>query len=482
MPRDVSRVIHSIFPNTSTVMNTQDEAAALSALQHTFDVTALGSGDPVVGFNLLAAQACTLANLAPDDGSVVHKDGRVARLGASLLVHGAASAGGVVDEIISEVSKRQANLTNRCQTYLGWRAKNNDNPNAFVSKDSSESEAANLFLHAGQEIQPLFGKRADLWIRAMETAPNEADPHLAGRPKFLVSAGKHGDLENELRGLRPGRPLVHLGFSSPENLTQFSETVPALMESRYTLGNGVVRGNIIVTDPMLILVSAASDPSVKTDWLGQLLWLTDGEAGPQPPGGEIAHAPEDNPMIVERFQAALSNLMARRLGNYQDEPHAPLRLIADVGPAIVRWTEFLRKMEASIPGVSGACRNLLTSLIFGLGEMAKIETALKFTVAGVEAFARYLVRRMANARMMILRAGEIARMQQVVGKIFAKICSGVSCERKIGKDFKIAAVERDKALRWLSQSEMIYRGSEGWLPCEGARLDFSHCTLPLLEV
>ena len=463
-------------------MNPQDEASALAALQETFDVTALGSGDPVVGFNVLAAMACTLANLAPDDGSVIHDDFVVARLGTSLLVHGGASAGGVIDEVISEVIKRQANLTDICQSYLGWRAKNQENPNALIPKDRSGTDAANLFLNALHPEQPLFGRRVDVWKDALEKAPNERDLHLAARPKFLVSAGKPGDLNEKLRGLRPGRPLVHLGFSSPEDLTQFSETVPALLESRYPLGDGVVRGNIIVTDPMRVLEAAASDPGVKTGWLGQLLWLTDGDAGPQPPGGEIHHAPGANPMIIERFQAAVTNLMARRLGSYQDEPLKPLVLAAGAEQANKRWTDFLRKMEPSLPGVSGACRNLLTSLVFGLGEMARIEKALKFTVAGVEAFARYLVRRMANVRMTILRAGEIARMQQQVGKIFAKIRSGVTCERKIGKDLKISAVDRDKGLRWLAAAGIVYREAGGWMPCEGARLDFNHCTLPLLEV
>ncbi len=463
-------------------MNPQDEASALSTLQDTFDVTALGSGDPVVGFNVLAAKACTLANLAPDDGSVIHDNCLVARLGTSLLVHGGASAGGVVDGIISEVITRQANLTLHCQTYLGLRVKNQDNPHAVIPKNRSESDAANLFLNALHPEQPVFGQRADFWKDAMLTAPNEGDLYLAARPKFLISAGKPGELDSQLKGLRPGRPLVHLGFSGPQDLTTFSETVPALLESRYPLEGGVVRGNIIVTDPMRVLEAAASDPNVKSGWLGQLLWLTDGEAGPQPSGGEIHHAPGANPMIIERFQAALTNLMARRLSSYQDEPLKPLKLAAGVEPANKRWTHFLRKMEPSLPGISGACRNLLTSLVFGLGEMARIEKALKFTVAGVEAFARYLVRRMANARMTILCAGEIARMQQLVGKIFGKISSGVSCERRIFKNHKIAAVEGDKCLRWLVEAGLVFRGSEGWVPCEGARLDFNHCKLPLLEV
>jgi hypothetical protein len=115
-------------------MNPQTEGSGLAALQKTFGVTALGFGDPVVGFNVLGAMACTLANLAPDDGRVIDRNGRAVRLGTSLLVHGGASAGRVLDEIISEVSRRQEKLTSTSRTYLGWWSKNKENPHVAQSE------------------------------------------------------------------------------------------------------------------------------------------------------------------------------------------------------------------------------------------------------------------------------------------------------------------------------------------------------------
>lgn len=465
-------------------MNPPDEAAALSALQHSFDVTALGSGDPVVGFNVLGAFACTLANLAPDDGSVTHKDGHVARLGTSLLVHGGGSAGQVVDEVISEVSKRQAKLMQLFQEYQKWRIENKGNPtiNAMLPKNGSGDDAVNLFLNTLGADQRFAGQRDEHWKEAMENTHVEGDLHLAGRPKFLVSAGKPGDLREQLRGLRPGRPLVHLGFSKPEDLTNHSENVPALLDGRYSLGDGVVRGNIIVTDPMQVVARGLSDPDVSADWLEQLLWLTDGQAGPQPPGDETDRTSKSSAMIVPRFQEVLTSLMARRLAYIKDIPDEPLVLVAGVKPANVRWTAFLQQMEPSLPGISGSCRNLLTSLVFGLSEMAKFDSPLKFTLEGVEAFARFLVRRMANARMSILQAGEIARRQERVQFIFNKIRNGVTSERTISKNHKIPALERDVCLQWLVEADLIFRDAEGWMPREGARLDFNHCSLPLIEV
>ncbi len=254
-----------------------------------------------------------------------------------------------------------------------------------------------------------------------------------------------------------------------------------MLEGRHPLGDDAIRGNLIVTDPMRVIVDAASDPDVRTAWLGQLLWLADGPAGPEPPGVETDGSPEADPMVAERFQLVLTNLMARRLSGGKGEPKDQLVLTAGINPAMVRWTEFLRKMEPGLPGISGACRNLLPSLIFGLGEMAKLEPALTFKVAGVEALARFLVRRMANTRMTILRSGEIARRQNQIQRIFGKISKGPTSEQKIAKDLKITAVERDECLKWLSAAGLVLRGREGWEACEGARLDFNHCMLPLLE-
>jgi len=99
----------------------------LTPLIKGFQVAALGGGDPTAGCNLLAAMACTLANLAPDDGSIVHPDGSPARLGTSLLIHGSATSGWAVDEIIAEISRRQDNLLQHLQSYLTankkWKAR-----------------------------------------------------------------------------------------------------------------------------------------------------------------------------------------------------------------------------------------------------------------------------------------------------------------------------------------------------------------------
>lgn len=90
----------------------------------------------------------------------------------------------------------------------------------------------------------------DPWVHVMNDVVTEGCLPLAARSKFLVRAGKAADLNAQLRGLRPGRPLVHLGFSRPEDLSELAEAASALLEGRHPLGDDAVRGNLIVTDPM----------------------------------------------------------------------------------------------------------------------------------------------------------------------------------------------------------------------------------------
>jgi hypothetical protein len=137
-------------------------------------------------------------------------------------------------------------------------------------------------------------------------------------------------------------------------------------------------------------------------------------------------------------------------------------------------------MEPRLPGISGAARNLLTSLVFGLGLIAPKSCGI--TVAGIEAMARFLVRRMANLRIAILHAGDLARKRELITRIFHKLGAGPANPRKICCDLKIAAAERDGALWWLEQADLVHKRPNAWERREGAHLSFTDCAVPILEV
>jgi hypothetical protein len=457
-----------------------DDAAELAALQKNFDVTALGCGEPIVGFNLLACMACTLAHLAPDDGTVVHPDGSPARLGTSLLVLGSAITGRVVDEIITEVNRRQNNLVSHLQGYFEWLDRIKESPgHSRPPPGPGVGASVELIAETQSQFGDMMGGHVGSWRKVLERLPHQTIRQIEKHPKFLVSVGGRKDIESQLTRLRPGCPLVHLGLQHPDDLVRFSEAGSALLEGRYPLDDGtrIVKGNILITDPMHVLAAAAQNPDERTSWLGQLLWFTDGDSGPDPPHEEPGGVQTSSARIERRFRLALGKVMTSRF-NLPDMP--PMILFADTREASVRWAGFLREMEPRMPGISGAARNLLTSLVFGLGLIAPKSRGI--SVGGVEVMARFLVRRMANARIAILHAGEIARRRGQITRVFHKLGNGPANARKFCRDLKLTAADRDEALRWLEAASLVTQGGDGWQLREGARLSFKDCAVPIVEV
>jgi hypothetical protein len=459
-----------------------DDAFELARLVESLDVPAMGSGDPIAGVNLLACMACTLANLAPDDGSVVHQDGSRARLGSSLLVMGGASTGLVVDEIITEVNRLQNNLTANLEGYFDWVEEMKARPGYSMDRParSPQPQATAQLVYSSQpDLGTPHSDIVAYWRTLLEQAPLQTVEQISKQPRVLVSVGGRKDIESQLTRLRSGCPLVHLGLTTPEDLARYSEVGSALLEGRYPADDGIrtVKGNILITDPMQMLMAAARNPDERTAWLGQLLWLADGDSGPDvPTGGHVCTNPS-SVRIDQRFREALGRVLTYRLNLPEMKP---LVLFTDTREAMARWSGFLREIEPRLPGISGAARNLLNSLVFGLGLMAT--RASRITLAGIEAMSRFLVRRMANLRTAILHAGELARRREQITRIFHKLSNGPTQARKFCRDLRLTSVERDVALRWMEAASLVTCGPNGWQLQEGARLNFKDSSLPIIEV
>jgi hypothetical protein len=467
------------------------ETQHLTHLLTTFHATSLGEGDTNAGANVLAAMAVTLANLAPADGSVVLPDGKPARLGTSLLISGSGSCGRVGDEIITEVGRRQANLATRLRGYCNAMEERAGKPSLVSPPTGPGADTADELLSTAlSDIEPLYGTTSQAWGRIMEESPAGQVRDLADKPKFLVCAARPKDLEAQLVGLRPGRPLIHLGINRPADFAELADPGTSLVGGYYSIGDGceLVRGNMIISDPLRLLNEAAKAPDERTMWLGHFLWLTDSDAGPDVPEDVTQATAGSGGSIIECFQLALGNVMARRLSLHKGKP---LPLCHDTRVAAHRWTEFLREMEQRLPGIYGAARNLLNTLVFGLGELAKVGKGLRFPLKGVEAFARFLVRRAVNARTAICLAADVARRQSQIERIFRKLPEGWQNERKIYGNLSIPAADCRWCLLWLQDAGIAQRserlrksGSPEsiWNLVEGAQLNFADCRLPLLEV
>lgn len=454
----------------------------LTPLLKNFQVAALGGGDPTAGCNLLAAMACTLANLAPDDGSIVHPDSSPARLGTSLLIHGSATSGRVVDEIITELSRKQDNLLQHMQSYLTATRKWKARPRyvELHTAEPGEDTSMSYIQRTQNQASTFRGGPSQAWLAVLDTPAQPSLAQVMMQPKFFVSVRGRKDIETQMAKLRPGPALVHLGLNHQDDITHFSDNGAAILEGRFALDNGTrtIKGHLLTTDPMLVLATAAQEPDERTLWLGQLVWLSDGAHGPDAPAPIPNSVVHSSAVVEQNFRCALSQLLAQRL---EPQEEASFRLCADIRPHLLGWRAFLTSMEPQLPGISMAARNLLTSLFFGLQLMAKEPNALCAT--SVTALSRFLVKRMANARLSIMRSGELVRRRNQIERIFHKLGTGPVDSRKICCDLKISSADRDHALRWMKSAKLVtQRQHRKWELCEGAQLNFADCSAPLLEV
>lgn len=462
----------------------QTESQNLRKLFFTFEVSGLGEGDTNSGANLLAAMSGAIANIAPAGDSVCHHDGTPARLGTSLLISGALSSGRIIDEVVTEVGRRQSNLAKHLRKHSEWIAAQASKPGASPPPTGPAGSAADdLLAQVLSDNGPLYGTRQEAMEQILDSMPAECFQDLATHPKLLVSAARARDLDSQLTGLRAGRPLIHLGINHSSDLAELADPGAALIEGRYPVGNGceTIRGNFLLTDPLRLLSEAAKAPDHRTSWLGHLVWLVDGEAGPDAPGDAQTASQQNGALILERFRKALGGVIASRFNLRGNKPR---KLRFDTRAAAHRWTSFLKEMEPGMPGISGAARNLLNSMLFGLQMIAASETPLSFTMAEVESFCRFLVHRAVNARIMIIHEAQVARLRSQAETIYRKIEQGHD-RRKICKDTGIPAADFDERVLGLEEAGIVQRCADHakhWVKVEGARPDFRNCRLPLPEI
>jgi len=460
----------------------QETNRHLEELLTTFDVVDLGDGDTIVGANTLATMCCVLAGVARPESGILTKEGRTQRIGTSLLISGSASVGRIADEVLLELGHRQNNYCQHILKESEWREDLRVKPGMAAPPDDPQPNASeNLFSSLHRNHDELFGTAQDGWASVLANAPNEGFRALAATPKFFIPAARPKDLEQRLVGLRRGFPLVHVGLRRVSDLAGFGEGVESLLDGCHSVGvsGETVHGHVLVTDPLKVLEKAAKDPDDEMAWLGRLLWLCDNDVGPELPFDHRSEEDDKTDSIIPRFREALSRGLGRRLGGAEMTPRV---IKADFTKAQRRWTRFLHESERSLPGICGAARNLLSSLVFGLFELANGtgRKRLKFHLLAVESFARFLVLRMANARATMLSAAKLAKRQSDIRRIFTKLNSVMIEERTICKNLKIPAADCREYLRWLEESSLAQRFESRWRRVEGAQLTFNG--QPLLSI
>ena len=397
----------------------------LNHLLTTFNVKALGEGDPVAGANLLTAMACSLANIAPQGSGLVTKDGATIKAGTSLLFTGSHSASLVTDSVLVELGRKQNNFNSILRQEI--RQLQEDAQRKTPRARSTPDAPANLkettieMLRTAGAIHPR--ESASLWAGLTEEPAQANFGELLNHHKVFITGATPAQLEKQLEYSHLGRPFIHAGVDKPSDFKRLGTFCPTVMDGRAAggpLANNI-RGTVIVTDPSAVLGDTIRAGNKGCAWLGRLPWLVDGEAGPEAPQGPCEKTPALDD-INQRYDVALRNAWGRRIDSQNTKPVTYEYSKFDLTEHQTRWIAFLRLKEAEFPGITGAARNLLTTLVFGLMEMVQATPSpagFKWYIDGIQALSRFLVRRMINARAAILWSAEDAwRRQQQERMIF----------------------------------------------------------------
>jgi hypothetical protein len=90
------------MPRTTHPIKTMSptDTRYLNELLNIFGAERLGEGNLVAGANLLAAMACSLANIQRPGSGLVADDGSTLKVGTSLLIFGSHSAGLISERVL----------------------------------------------------------------------------------------------------------------------------------------------------------------------------------------------------------------------------------------------------------------------------------------------------------------------------------------------------------------------------------------------
>ena len=412
----------------------------LNELLHIFGATRLGEGDPVAGANLLAAMATSIANIAPPGSGLQAPDGETLEAGASLIVSGCLSTSLVAEKILSGLGDRQNNLNSHLRSHL---RNHPDKPKA-AGNFEAEARASVMDRYNNLTLEGLYadgdfhrGGVAGPWAGLLRQ-PAAADfEELRDQHVIFAAKATTGNLADILDHAHRGRPCLHVELEKAPYFARVARQCLDVMDGRGSTGlnSQTVRGTVIATDPSGILGEAMRAEDVAALMVSRMVLLVDGNAGPEP--GE----PEANTKLVAldapgwRYKAAMEQAWGKRLDHRKP---GPVLLSYDFHSFQARWIAFLKSKEAELPGITGTARNLLATLVFGLTQMvgsARAPKDFSWSLEQIEALARFLVHRMANARSAMLHSAQSARKLVLEEKILQKLRAGPLDVRGITRKF-----------------------------------------------
>jgi hypothetical protein len=378
---------------------TPQEESNLAKLFETFYTTSLGEGNSCAGANLLVTMAVTLANVSRQGSNIKSPAAGRMRVGTSLLVSGSLTAGLVRDNVLIDAAMLQSNLLAHITQLTinnSTRAARAARSEFDVRRRSEEPTIDDKLLHATHPLTLVQPDQATLLLHeALNTQQDLGIDVLSLFPKFLVTAKNPQNLNSQLTALHNCRPLIALGLLSPDDAEDYEALCAPLLNGLFPMGKygNTIRANLLVSDPGDQLATIVEKNCPHTAWLNQMVWLVDRVSGPSFSSKDEFHIGK----MVEAFRHTLSKVLSTRLNIATTMPASHE---IELAKNQVTWVDFLTEMEGRLPGISGSARGLLATLVFGLTELSLVywNDKSKVVLDEVEALAKWVVLRMANAR------------------------------------------------------------------------------------
>jgi hypothetical protein len=282
-----------------------------------------------------------------------------------------------------------------------------------------------------------------------------------------------------------GRTFVHAGIDVPEDFKALARPCLDVMAGKVPVGKlgETVRGHVLATDPARHFRQAVDISEEAVRLVSGMVWLVDGNAGPELGGGSPENRAASPAVMPEvRFERALSGVLSSRLAN-----KPALVETNRVFPySQMRWMKFLAKMEPSLPGITGTARSFFATLLFGIHHMGAVSRHpphFERRVAWAESLARFLVRRMANARNAIILSSRASRMQKVKTGLLEKLRGKPQSVRKLTRRFhRVSTDECREALLELETEGKVARIGDLWGLPSSSSSPRSESSQHLLEV
>jgi hypothetical protein len=418
---------HHITPTTMSSNDTEK----LQRLLQTFDAQRLGEGDVSAGANVLAAMACSIANVHRHGARISKGDGSSYRVGSSLLATGPLTSALVVERVGSVLAEFQSSMDSHCnewelakEAYLARLEKRFPDERFTVTPTTQSLKA----MHAD-----ITGNVRGGLAQLLTPLPNATKRALLEHPLLYAAGTQPKQLQSALERSHAGQLLVHDVLRDPFQCTNLADCCLPLIDGCLTVGKQAraVRGDLLLSDPTQVLDEVLREGGSASRLMLRLPWLVDGHAGPSLPAPASA---TNHPTLVrmeERFQIALCKAWLARLDYTTTTPET---LAFDLAPYQAKWISFLQQKEASFPGVSAAARPLFATLLFGLHHMFVClpkSDEVEYFVEEVEALARVLVLRMCNARAVIFHDASKEKRERQLQTMFEKLSAGPASLRDL---------------------------------------------------